>query len=118
LLATTTRKIVSAVWKQFGFFRDAPIMERRRQGGYNGSCWLEFGIRESCGVVMLQIGFGVVIGAGGGFSLEDCSGLPASMCACKNMVDKELRENRGGVQRCQSRGYVAGCFLLIMDLLA
>jgi hypothetical protein len=26
LLAATTWKIVSAVWKQFGFFRDAPIV--------------------------------------------------------------------------------------------
>jgi hypothetical protein len=59
---------------------------------------------------MLQTGLGVVIGAGGGFSQEDCSGLSASTRACKNMVDKELRENRGGVQLCQSRGYVAGCF--------
>jgi hypothetical protein len=37
--------------------------------------------------------------------------------ACKNMVDKELRENRGGAQLCHSREYVAGSFLLIMDLL-
>ncbi len=79
--------------------------------------WLELGIRESCvmlQLVMLQTGFGVVISAAAGFSHEDCSGLTASMCACKNMVDKELRENRGGVQLCQSRGYVAGSFLLIM----
>ncbi len=45
---------------------------------------------------MLQTGFGVVIGAGGGFSHEDRRGLSASMCACKNMVDKELRENIEG----------------------
>lgn len=57
-----------------------------------------------------------MIGAAAGFSHGDCSGLSASMCACKNIVDKELRENRGGVQLCQSRGYDAGSFLLIMDL--
>ncbi len=78
--------------------------------------WPEFGIRENCGSVNFQTGFGVVIGAAAGFSHEDCSGLSASMCACKNMVDKEHRENRGGVQLCQSRGCVAGSFLLIMDL--
>ncbi len=66
---------------------------------------------------MLQTGFGVVIAAAAGFSREDSRGLSASMCACKNMVDKKLKENRGVVQLCKSRGYVTGSFLLIMDLL-
>ncbi|CAM6007668.1 unnamed protein product [Sphagnum balticum] len=76
------------------------------------------GYQRKIGLVMLQTGFGVVIAAAAaaGFSREDCRGLSASMCACKNMVDKELKENRGVEQLCKSRGYVAGSFLLIMDL--
>jgi hypothetical protein len=61
--AAATRKIVSVVWQQLGFFRDAPfyhvhdnvdapIVERRRQGGKDGSCGFELGIRESCGLVI------------------------------------------------------------------
>jgi len=58
--AATTRKIVSAVWKRLGVFRDAPfyhvygnvdapIVERRRQGGKDGSCGLSWVLEKVVG---------------------------------------------------------------------